>query len=200
MSEPTVHIVDDDGAIRDALSWLFRSRGLRVTAWASGEAFLEAFTEETQGCVLLDVRMDGMTGIEVFEALLERRCPMPVIFLTGHGDVPLAVTALKRGAFDFVEKPFNDNQLVDRVAEAMRSGEERRRELQAEATLAALLASLTPREREVMAHVLAGEPNTAIAGARDVSVRTVEVHRARLFEKRGVGSAVELASLLQPRR
>ena len=147
MSEPTVHIVDDDGAIRDALSWLFRSRGLRATAWESGEAFLAALTDETEGCVLLDVRMDGMTGIGVFERLLDRRCPMPVVFLTGHGDVPLAVTALKLGAFDFVEKPFNDNQLVERVAEAMRFAEARRRDLQAQATLAALLASLTPRER-----------------------------------------------------
>jgi two-component system response regulator DctR len=200
LNEPTVHIVDDDGAIRDALSWLFRSRGLRVTSWESGEAFLAALTEETQGCVLLDVRMDGMTGIEVFERLLDRRCPMPVIFLTGHGDVPLAVTALKRGAFDFVEKPFNDNQLVDRVAEAMRSGEARLREMQAEATLTALLASLTAREREVMEHVLAGEPNKGIADALDVSVRTVEVHRARVFEKMGVGSAVELAALVKQRR
>lgn len=200
MSEPTAHIVDDDGAIRDALTWLFRSRGLRVTAWESGEAFLAGITEETQGCVLLDVRMDGMTGIDVFDRLLDRRCPMPVIFLTGHGDVPLAVTALKRGAFDFVEKPFNDNQLVDRVVEAMRSGEARRRELQAEATLTALLASLTPREREVMEHVLAGEPNKGIADALDVSVRTVEVHRARVFEKMGVGSAVELAALVKQRR
>jgi two-component system response regulator DctR len=175
-------------------------RGHRVTAWESGEAFLAALSEETQGCVLLDVRMEGMTGIEVFERLLDRRCPMPVIFLTGHGDVPLAVTALKRGAFDFVEKPFNDNQLVDRVAEAMRSGEARRREMQAEATLTALLASLTPREREVMEHVLAGEPNKAIADALDVAVRTVEVHRARVFEKMGVGSAVELAAVVKQRR
>jgi two-component system response regulator DctR len=200
VSEPTIHIVDDDGAIRDALSWLFRSRGLKATAWDSGEAFLGALGPEPQGCVILDVRMEGMTGIEVFERLLDQRCPLPVIFLTGHGDVPLAVTALKRGAFDFVEKPFNDNQLVDRVVEALRSGEDRRRALQAEATRTALLAALTAREREVMDHVLAGEPNKAIADALGVSVRTVEVHRARVFEKMGVGSAVELASLLQPRR
>ncbi len=200
MSEPTVHVVDDDGAIRDALVFLFRSRGLRATAWDSGEAFLAALVEETQGCVLLDVRMEGMTGIDVFDRLLERRCPMPVLFLTGHGDVPLAVSALKRGAFDFVEKPFNDNQLVDRVAAAMSAGEARRRELQAEATLTALLASLTPREREVMAHVLAGEANKVIADALDISMRTVEVHRARVFEKMGVGSAVELAALVKERR
>jgi two-component system response regulator DctR len=200
VSEPTVHIVDDDAAIRDGLSWLFRSRGLAATAWESGEAFLTALGEEAQGCVLLDVRMDGMTGLEVFERLLERGCTMPVVFLTGHGEVPLAVTALKRGAFDFVEKPFNDNQLVDRVVEAMRSAEVRSRAARAEASLTALLASLTPREREVMDHVLVGETNKVIADALAITVRTVEVHRARVFEKMGVGSAVELATLVKGRR
>ncbi len=200
MSAPTVHVVDDDAATRDALSFLLRSRGLHTQAFESGEAFLAALGDEAEGCLLLDVRMDGMSGIEVFDRLLERRCPMPVLFLTGHGDVPLAVTALKRGAFDFVEKPFNDNALVDRVLEAMRSGEARRQELQAQATLDALLASLTLRERQVMDHVLAGEPNKQIADALGISMRTVEVHRARLFEKMGVGGAVELANLLKQRR
>ncbi len=195
-----VYVVDDDAAIRDALTWLFRSRGISATAWESGEAFLAGLGEETRGCAVLDMRMDGMTGLEVFDRLIESGCPMPVIFLTGHGDVPLAVAALKRGAFDFVEKPFNDNQLVDRVAEAIRSGEVRSREKQAEATLSALLATLTPREREVMDHVLAGEPNKSIAGALKISMRTVEVHRARVFEKMGVGSAVELATFVRQRR
>ena len=125
---------------------------------------------------------------------------MPVIFLTGHGDVPLAVAALKKGAFDFVEKPFNDNQLVDRVIEAMRSDEALRQELEAEASIAARLAQLTAREREVMDRVLAGDHNKAIAEELDIAIRTVEVHRAHVFEKMGVRSAVELAGLLSHRR
>jgi two-component system response regulator DctR len=200
LSEPTVHIVDDDGAIRDALSWLFRSRGLPPLAWPSGEAFLAGFSDADRGCLVLDVRMEGMSGIAVYDELLARGCPIPVIFLTGHGDVPLAVAALKRGAFDFFEKPFNDNQLVDRVIEAMRSDELRRHELERGASMAARLAGLTPREREVMQHVLSGEPNKAIADALDITVRTVEVHRARVFEKMGVSSAVELGVLVGHRR
>ncbi len=200
MSEATAHIVDDDAAIRDALSWLLRSRGVSARSWESGEAFLDGLSPEMRGCVVLDVRMDGMSGIEVHDQLIARGCGLPVIFLTGHGDVPLAVAALKKGAFDFVEKPFNDNQLVDRVIEAMRSDEARRQELEAEASVAARLARLTAREREVMERVLAGDHNKAIADALDIAIRTVEVHRAHVFEKMGVRSAVELAGLLARRR
>lgn len=189
------HVVDDDAAIRDALSWLLRSRGVEARSWPSGEAFL-AGAGEPHGCLVLDVRMDGMSGIEVFDRLLARGCRIPVIFLTGHGDVPLAVEALKKGAFDFVEKPFNDNQLVDLVVEALRRGEALRSAQAAEASLAARLEQLTSREREVMGLVLKGLPNKAIADELGLAVRTVEVHRARLFEKMGVRSAVELAGLL----
>jgi two-component system response regulator DctR len=197
---PTVHVVDDDEAIRDALTWLLRSRGVRATAWGSGEAFLEALTGETRGCVVLDVRMEGMSGVEVYDAMLARRCSMPVIFLTGHGDVPLAVGALKKGAFDFFEKPFNDNELVERVLDALRSDEVLRQEQQADATVASHLGRLTPRERQVLERILAGDHNKAIADALDIAVRTVEVHRAKVFEKMGVRSAVELAQLLAQRR
>jgi two-component system response regulator DctR len=196
MSEPTVHVVDDDEAIRDALAWLLRSRGLTARAWPSAEAFLEAWTPELTGCLVLDVRMGGMSGVELFDRLLALGCRVPVIFLTGHGDVPLAVSALKRGAFDFVEKPFNDNQLVDRVVEALAADEARRRASESEAGLASRLALLSPREREVMELVLAGEPNKAIADQLQIAVRTVEVHRSRVFEKMGVRGAVELARLL----
>jgi two-component system response regulator DctR len=200
MSDPAAHIVDDDAAIRDALSWLLRSRGVSARTWESGEAFLACLTQQMRGCIVLDVRMDGMSGIEVHDQLAGRGCRMPVIFLTGHGDVPLAVAALKKGAFDFVEKPFNDNQLVDRVIEAMRSDEARWQELEAEAGVAARLAHLTPREREVMERVLAGDHNKTIADVLDIAIRTVEVHRAHVFEKMGVRSAVELAQLLARRR
>ncbi len=196
MSPATVHVVDDDGAIRDALAWLLGSRGLATRTWPSAEAFQAGYDPADPGCLVLDIRMEGMSGIELFDALLAAGSALPVIFLTGHGDVPLAVAALKKGAFDFVEKPFNDNQLVDLVIEALRRDEARRSERAAEAGLAARLEALSAREREVMALVLRGEPNKAIADELGLAVRTVEVHRARLFEKMGVRSAVELARVL----
>jgi two-component system response regulator DctR len=196
MSEPAAHVVDDDEAIRDALTWLLRSRGVAAQTFDSGQSFLAAFSDAMRGCVVLDVRMDGMSGVEVHDQLLARGCRMPVIFLTGHGDVPLAVAALKKGAFDFAEKPFNDNQLVTRVIEAMALDEARRQQRAAEEGLSARLAQLTQREREVMDQVAAGKQNKEIADALQVAVRTVEVHRARVFQKMGVKSAVELALLL----
>lgn len=200
MSEPAVHIVDDDDAIRDALSWLLGSRGVPARSWPSAEAFLAECTEDMRGCLVLDVRMEGMSGVELFERLLAGRSRMPVIFLTGHGDVPLAVAALKKGAFDFVEKPFNDNELVDRIIAAMRQDESACEEARTAATVAARLAELTPRERQVMERVLAGDYNKTIAETFGIAVRTVEVHRARIFEKMGVRSAVELAQLLAAKR
>jgi two-component system response regulator DctR len=200
MPEPTVHVVDDDDAIRDALSWLLRSRGVPARVWASAEAFLAEWSEELRGCLVLDVRMEGMSGVELFDELLARESRLPVIFLTGHGDVPLAVAALKKGALDFVEKPFNDNDLVDRIVAAVRHDESQRAKLETEASVAARLAELTPRERQVMERVLAGDYNKTIADALGIAVRTVEVHRARIFEKMGVRSAVELAQLLAPKR
>jgi two-component system response regulator DctR len=197
--EPIAHIVDDDEAIRDALSFLLRSRGVAARAYPSGEAFL-AGAGDARGCVVLDVRMDGLSGIEVHEQLLARGSTVPVIFLTGHGDVPLAVTALKKGAFDFVEKPFNDNDLVDRVLEAMRVDAARRAEGEEQAGLEARLATLTARERQVLDRIVAGDYNKNIADALDIAVRTVEVHRAKVFEKMGVKSAVELANLLSRKR
>jgi two-component system response regulator DctR len=196
----TVYVVDDDDAIRDALSWLLRSRGVRARTWPSAEAFLAEWSEELRGCLVLDVRMDGMSGVELFDRLLARGRRLPVIFLTGHGDVPLAVAALKKGAFDFVEKPFNDNDLVDRIVAAMRHDASVREQLESEASVVARLADLTPRERQVMERVLAGDYNKTIADALGIAVRTVEVHRARIFEKMGVRSAVELAQLLAQRR
>ena len=193
---PTAHVVDDDAAIRDALSWLLASRGVPARTWASAEAFLAGWQAEMRGCLVLDVRMGGMSGIELFDRLQALGCGLPVLFLTGHGDVPLAVSALKKGAFDFVEKPFNDNQLVDRVLEAIRQGEQRRQEREAAEGISARLAQLTSREREVMERVARGDPNKAIADELDIALRTVEVHRSRVFEKMSVRSAVELARLL----
>jgi two-component system, LuxR family, response regulator DctR len=196
----TVHVVDDDDAIRDALSWLLRSRGLAARAWPSAEAFLADWSAEMRGCLVLDVRMDGMSGVELHDRLIERGSRLPVIFLTGHGDVPLAVGALKKGAFDFVEKPFNDNDLVDRIVAAIGHDALQRERRESEAGVSARLAALTPRERQVMERVLAGDYNKTIADDLGIAVRTVEVHRARIFEKMGVRSAVELSQLLAPRR
>jgi len=200
MAEPIVHVVDDDDAIRDALAWLLRSRGVAARTWPSAEAFLACCTGAMRGCIVLDVRMEGMSGVELFDHLLAHGNRLPVIFLTGHGDVPLAVAALKKGAFDFVEKPFNDNDLVDRIVAAVRHDASEQEKLESEASVAARLAGLTARERQVMERVLAGDYNKTIADALGIAIRTVEVHRARIFEKMGVRSAVELAQLLAPRR
>ncbi len=192
----TLHIVDDDEAIRDALGWLFQSRNVPVAGWPSAEAFLEAWRPETAGCLLLDIRMDGMSGLELFDRLLSRGCRMPVIFLTGHGEVPIAVNALKKGARDFVEKPFNDNELVDRVIAALTFDAEQREREAGQAGLAARLATLTQRERQVMELVVAGRLNKVIADELGISMRTVEVHRSHVFEKMRVKTAVELTRLL----
>jgi two-component system response regulator DctR len=200
MSDAVVHVVDDDEAIRDALSWLLRSRGLASRTWSSAEEFLEAWSETTRGCLVLDVRMDEMSGVELFDRLRARGSQLPVIFLTGHGDVPLAVASLKKGAFDFVEKPFNDNDLVDKIQAAVAHDRAQRDRLASEAGVAARLASLSARERQVMERVLAGDYNKNIADDLGIAVRTVEVHRARIFEKMGVRSAVELAQLLASKR
>jgi two-component system response regulator DctR len=198
--DAVVHVVDDDEAIRDALSWLLRSRGLASRTWPSAEEFLAGFSGATSGCLVLDVRMEGMSGVELFDRLLALGARLPVIFLTGHGDVPLAVAALKKGAFDFVEKPFNDNELVDKIVAAMGHDRAQRERLESEASVAARLAALSARERQVMERVLAGDYNKTIADELGIAVRTVEVHRARIFEKMGVRSAVELAQLLAPKR
>jgi two-component system response regulator DctR len=190
------YIVDDDEAIRDSLSWLLQSRGVANLTYPSAEAFLEAWTPALSGCLLLDIRMQGMSGTELFEQLLERGNRMPVIFLTGHGDVPMAVSTLKNGAFDFVEKPCNDNDLVDRVLEALSLDKARCAAAATADSVNAQISQLTTRERQVMALVLAGKLNKVIADELQISMRTVEVHRASLLEKMEVRTAVELAQKL----
>lgn len=200
MNEALAHIVDDDEAIRDALTWLLRTRNVAARTWDSAEAFLAGWQADFHGCIVLDIRMKEMSGLECFDALLERNNSMPVIFLTGHGDVPMAVSTLKKGAFDFLEKPFDDNALVDVVIRAMEADARRQASQESQATVAGRLAQLTPREQEVMQLVLAGKFNKVIADELNISMRTVEVHRSRVFEKMGVRSAVELAQLLAPGR
>ncbi|MDR2111526.1 MAG: response regulator [Candidatus Accumulibacter sp.] len=187
------YIIDDDEAIRDSLGYLMQSRGISCQTFPSAEAFLETWDAAFTGCILLDIRMWGMSGDELFDRLIERECQLPVIFLTGHGDVSLAVSTLKKGAFDFVEKPFNDNQLADRVLEAFKLDDERR---QTVVSANRRLALLTPREKQVMERILAGKMNKVIADELNVCMRTIEAHRASLFRKMGVKMAVELAQVV----
>jgi two-component system response regulator DctR len=199
----SVFIVDDDASVREALAWLLRSRRLPSQAFDSAEAFLEmiesGFVPARACCLLLDVRMPGMSGLALFERLIERglHLAMPVIFLTGHADVPTAVSSVKRGAFDFCEKPFSDNALVDRVEQALVQSASIVNAQLAREQLLQRQGELTERERDVMRLVVEGLPNKRIADQLDISVRTVEVHRARVFEKMEVKSAVELANLLR---
>jgi len=208
---PVVYLVDDDEVVRDALAWLLRSRRRLSEGFASGDAFAQWLQHQHQAalgfpaapaCLVLDMRMPGLSGLALFDrladaALLEL---LPVIFLTGHGDVPTAVAMVKRGAFDFVEKPFSNNALVDRIEQALARSAEALAARAHGRALRARLATLTPREAEVMQRVVEGQPNKLIAEALGISVRTVEVHRAHIFDKMQVRSAVELATLLAPPR
>ncbi len=192
-----VHIIDDDEAIRDALDWLLRSRKLEARCWDSGESFLSAWQADWHGCIVLDIRMEGMSGLECFDALRERDCTLPVVFITGHGDVPMAVSALKKGAFDFIEKPFDDNELLDIIGRALETDRERQQGDSEREDIQRRLSLLTPREDEVMRHIVGGKYNKVIADDLNISMRTVEAHRARIFEKMEVRSAVELVQLLR---
>ncbi|MCB1960682.1 MAG: response regulator transcription factor [Rhodocyclaceae bacterium] len=195
-SVPLAHVVDDDEAIRDALSWLFRTRNLPSATWSSAEEFMASWKPEWRGCLVMDIRMRGMSGLDCADLLRRSGSRLPIIFITGHGDVPMAVTALKRGAFDFVEKPFDDNALVDIVKAALEEDARLNQQRASREDTAARLDQLTGREREVMVLILAGKFNKVIADELNISMRTVEVHRARVFEKMGVRSAVELAQQL----
>jgi two-component system response regulator DctR len=197
-----VYIVDDDASVRDALAWLLRSRRHLHESYANAEDFwaqIQVAAPRQACCVLLDVRMPGMSGLALFDKLLALpwTASLPVIFLTGHADVPTAVDAVKRGAFDFCEKPFSDNALVDRIEQALLQSQGALTQLQGRQQMDGRIAELTERERDVMRLVTQGLPNKLIADQLQISVRTVEVHRARVFDKMGVKSAVELANLLQ---
>ena len=189
-------VVDDDPAVRDALQWLLKSRGVKSRTWESAVDFLPFANRELCGCILMDVRMPGMSGIELFDRLRSTDCRLPVIFLTGHGDVPMAVQALKDGAFDFVEKPYDDNALVDKVLAAIEHDLKRCAKDSAMLSLQQRLELLTQREQEVMRLILAGKLNKVIADELSIAMRTVEVHRSHIFEKMQVRSAVELSQLL----
>ncbi len=189
-----VFIVDDDEAVRQSTAWLIESIGLKVQTFISADEFLENYNNES-GCIVMDVRMPGMSGLEAQEELKERDINLPLIFITGHGDVPMAVRALKRGAFDFIEKPFNDQLLLDAVQRGLKQNSEARESLIQNESIDRRIASLTPREHEVMLRVTEGKPNKVIAHELNVSIKTVEVHRARMMEKMEASSVAELVKV-----
>ena len=199
-NEPTVFVVDDDEAVCDALAMLLHAAGMRVETFHSAQAFLNLYRPQRAGCLLLDIRMPGgMSGLDLQDELRKRRAPIPILFLSGHGDIPMAVRALKKGAVDFIEKPPEEERLVLAVANALRLDAERRRtnrpEDEAGSDLAARLATLSEREREVLERLLEGKTTRQIAEALNVSNKTIEFHRARIREKLGATSQAHLLSL-----
>ena len=191
-SEQIIYLVDDDEALRDSLVWLLESQGFKVEAFASAEAFLRVRRPEFNGCLLLDVRMPGMSGLELHERLRAHYCTLPVIFITGHGDVPMAVAALKKGAVDFIEKPFNDAELLRLVSQCLANEQESRARRRQDAEVSRRLDQLTQREREVLDLIIVGKLNKQIADVLGISIKTVEVHRARVMEKMAAQSLAEL--------
>ncbi|MHB0951199.1 MAG: response regulator transcription factor [Allorhizobium sp.] len=196
LKDAAVYLVDDDPAIRDSLSFLFMSRQMRAVSFDSGEALLEALPLEGCACIVLDMRMGALSGLETFNRLKEAGCNAPVIFLTGHGDVPVAVEALKSGAADFIEKPFNDNQLVNTVIACLENHFGLMSENRERAVIESQLQQLSARELDVLKLLMAGMLNKQIADALSISMRTVEVHRARILSKMRARNAVELAANL----
>lgn len=193
--EATVFVIDDDEAVRNSLRLLLKSLGLPAASHGSAEEFLAGYDPEQAGCIVLDVRMPGMSGPELQDELNRRGALIPVIFITGHGDVPLAVEAMRHGAIDFLQKPFSDKDLVDRIQRALSADRRNRATIGARDQIRARIATLTPRERQVLDLVTQGKSNKAIAGDLGVSQRTVEIHRAHVMEKMGATSLAQLVRM-----
>jgi FixJ family two-component response regulator len=191
----TVFIVDDDQAIRHAMELLMRSVGLDYEIFHSADDFLADFSDEKPGCLVLDIRMPGLGGLELQDKLIEMGSSLPIIFITGHGDVPMAVDAMQKGAVDFIQKPFRDQDLLDRIGEALQTDQDRRTKRQKYAEVHGRISKLTKREREVLDLVVTGKPNKVIAYELGVSQRTVEIHRARVMEKMQARSLADLVRM-----
>jgi len=192
----TVFLVDDDDAVRDSISLLMRSAGLRTREFASAAEFLDQYRQDQLGCLLLDVRMPGMSGLELQKELNKRNHTLPIVFISAHGDIPMAVEAVRRGAIDFIQKPFDDQQLLDKVKQALDSSERRYEEESERLDIRQRVESLTAREREVMSQVVQGKANKVIASDLGVSQRTVEIHRARVMEKMQAASLAQLVRMV----
>ena len=192
----TVIVVDDDAGVRNAMRILLKSVGLNCTLFASAQEFLGSYQPSQQGCLILDIRMPGMSGLELQQQLNLRGAVIPVIFMTGHGDIPMAVEAMQHGAFDFLQKPIRDQDLLDRIQRAIAKDGQLRKSLGEHARIKSHLDSLTPREREVLDHMTQGKQNKAIAQDLAVSPRTIEIHRARVMEKMSAHSVAELVRMM----
>ena len=193
---PTVYVVDDDQAVCNSLRLLLKSVGLATQTMSSAAEFLAAYQPGQPGCLVLDVRMPGMSGLELQQELNVRGGTIPVIFVTGHGDVPMAVEAMQHGAFDFLQKPFRDQDLIDRIQRALERDARNRAALTQHARIRQRFESLTPREREVLMLMTRGKPNKVMAAELGVSQRTVEIHRARVMEKSGADSLAQLVRMV----
>ena len=191
-TKPVIHVVDDDDAIRDSIVWLLDGERYSVRTYATGEDFLARLEHLSPACVILDIRMPGMSGVEVHEQLTRNAVGTPVVFVTGHGDVPMAVEAIKRGAFDFIEKPFNEQKLTSVIERALEQDAQNAGQVAAQSVVAARLAKLSPREREVLDLVVAGKMNKTIADVMNISIKTVEAHRSKVMEKMCARSLAEL--------
>lgn len=198
-ARPLAHIVDDDESIRTLWRWLMESNGIEVQTYASAAEFIEAYRDDRGGCLVLDVRLPGMSGLELHEYLKGRGVEIPVVFVTGHGDVPTAVSAMKGGAVDFIQKPFGYREALAIIQRAFERDVAQRGRRAQRAQLEARIMSLTEREREVMHKVVEGKQNKVIAGELEISIKTVEVHRAKVMEKLGAASVAELVQMMLQR-
>jgi len=195
-----IYIVDDDEAVRDSLRWLLEANGYRVKSFSSAESFLNDYEPDEIAVLIADVRMPGMSGLELQEELLARRVPLPIVFITGHGDVPMAVSTIKKGAVDFLEKPFNETDLRTIIARMLQQAAEQMVQMQSQRSQQAVLDRLTSREQQVLERIVAGRLNKQIAGDLSISIKTVEAHRANIMEKLEVTTVADLMkiALTQP--
>ena len=191
----TVYVVDDDEAVRDSLQWLLEGKDYRVRCFDSGETFFGRYDPREVACVLVDIRMAGMTGLELQDRLIERNSPLPIVFITGHGDVPMAVDTMKKGALDFIQKPFDEEQLVSVVEKMLATAKDSFAESIQAASRHALISKLTTRESQVLERIVAGRLNKQIADDLGISIKTVEAHRANIMEKLNANTVADLLKI-----
>ncbi|MDE2418464.1 MAG: response regulator transcription factor [Burkholderiales bacterium] len=191
----TVYVVDDDEAVRDSLQWLLEGKGYRVRCFDSAESFLSRYDAREVACLIVDIRMAGMTGLELQNRLIEARSPLPVVFITGHGDVPMAVDTMKKGAMDFIQKPFNEEQIIGLVERMLDHAKDTFADYQLSVSRDALLSKLTLRESQVLERIVAGRLNKQIADDLGISIKTVEAHRANIMEKLSANTVADLLKI-----
>ncbi len=191
----TVYVVDDDEAVRDSMQWLLEGKDYKVRCFDSAESFLARYDPREVACLLVDIRMGGMTGLELQDRLMERQSPLPIVFITGHGDVPMAVDTMKKGAMDFIQKPFKEEELVRLVEKMLAQAKEAFSEKQSAASREALMSRLTSREAQVLERIVAGRLNKQVADDLGISIKTVEAHRANIMEKLGANTVADLLKI-----